>query len=413
MPRHLTADDLAHLAAPGQRVFVAAATGEPTAILDAWRGRRCLDGVTLVGSLLPGLNHLTPEAFGETCRYRTGFLAPPLRAALGKGLVDLMPLHYSAFYRWLETAPIDLAVFQAAPPDAQGRCSLGPCADFLPALLGRADVRLVAQINPRVPPVPDGVTVAHDRLEGVHEAETPLPSFVPEGGDSPALAEAAAALIEDGATLQTGVGRLPDQVLARLATRRGLAFHGGLISPAGLALLEAGAATRIVTGIAMGPGAFYQRIAAAEAVSFRPVALTHGAAALGPIPRFVAINGALEVDLFGQANSEAVGARLLASSGGVNDFMRAASASPGGRSILTLAATGQKGAVSRIVPRIGPPGLVTVQRGDVDTVVTEHGAADLRGRSLDERAEALIGVAAPAFRPWLAEEWAKIRRGLA
>src|SRR4029078_1277766 len=170
----------------------------------------------------------------------------------------------------------------------------------------------------------------------------------------------------DGATVQIGIGRLPDQVLARLAGRRNLTLHAGVVTAAALALLEGGAAMRIVAGLAMGDEDFYRRIADAGGVSCRLASLTHGAEGLRDIPRFIALNTALEVDLFGQANCETEKGRLRASFGGLNDFLRAAQSSPGGCSVLMLPA-------SRIIASISDPGLVSVQRGDVDIVVTEHG----------------------------------------
>lgn len=415
MPRELTGSDLAALVRAGDAVFVAGGTGEPTAILAAWREQRALSGATLVGVQVPGLNRLAPEDFGDDCRLRTSFLTPAARAALARGRVELLPMHHAEFYDWLATeAPIDLAVFQAAPPDADGRCSLGPCTDLLPALLGRSDVRLVAQINCRLPSCRDGLAVEFERLEAVYRADTELPQFtISPGDDASAIAAHAATLVEDGATVQIGIGRLPDQVLRNLVGRRGLKLHGGIVSAAGLALLETGAADSIVTGIALGDTAFYARLAAAERVALRPVAFTHGPAGLAGIERFIALNGALEVDLFGQANCETASGRLLAGFGGLNDFLRAARASPGGRAAVMLPATAAKGMVSRIVARIGEPGLVSIQRGDLDTVVTEHGIADLRGLDMDARATALIAIAAPPFRDELTARWKEIRAALA
>jgi 4-hydroxybutyrate CoA-transferase len=413
MPRELTYYDLFRLTQPGQTVFVANATGEPTAFVSAWRRARALAGVQLISAPIPMLNRLLPDELGDDCRLRTAFLARELRGALAKGLVELLPFHYSEFYDWIaSSAQIDLAVFQASPPDVNGRCNLGPATDLLPAILSRPGVRLVAQINGRVPPCQDGVCVAFDELDAFYRAETALPELDPTDSDKDtAIAEHAAQLVKDGATLQIGIGRLPDQVLARLKNRKGLKLHGGTVTAGGLALLEAGAADSIVAGTALGNTDFYQRIAAAPRVAFRPVAHTH-ASGLTRLEQFVAINSAVEVDLFGQANCEVAGGRLLASVGGINDFLRAARRSPGGRAAIMLPAVHANGARSRIVPRIGDPGLVSVQRADVDTVITDYGVADLHGLDLDGRAAALIRVAAPDFRQGLAASWAEIRAAL-
>lgn len=415
MPRELSRPDLADLARPGETIFVAGGTGEPAAILAAWREARPLRRATLVCLQVPGLNDFAPDAFGDECRLRTAFPPQSARRELAEGRVELLPMHYTALYEWLaNTARIDLAVFQVSPPDRDGRCDLGPATDLLPAILTRTDVRLVAQINARLPACRDGLAVDFDRLEAAHRADTELPQFAAApGGNAAAVAEQAAGLVEDGATLQVGIGRLPDQVLARLADRRGLKLHGGTVSAAGLALLENGAAESIVAGVALGDSSFYARVAAAERVAFRPAPMTHGPAGPRGIERFIALNSAMEVDLFGQANAETASGRILAGFGGLNDFLRAARASPGGRAIVMLPATGAKGTVSRIVARLGEPGLVSAQRGDIDTVVTEHGIADLRGRDLDARAAALIAIAAPQFRDELAAGWAEIRARLA
>jgi len=403
VPRELSRADLPALVRPGTTVFVGGGTAEPTAILDEWRATRCLNGITLTGLQLPGLNDLSPVDFGDTCRFRANFLSPGLRRSLANDTVDLMPMHHAAYYVWLaNAAAIDLAVFQVSPPDRNGSCNLGPCTDLLPAILSRQDARLVAQINHRLPICRDGASVRLDRFEAIYRADTALPELKTDGADTlPGIADNAAALIDDGATVQIGIGRLPDQVLGRLAGRKNLTLHGGTVTASALALLEQGAATRIVAGVALGDEAFYTRVAGAPGVQFRPVPVTHGEG-LSSIDRFFAINTALEVDLFGQANCEVAGAKLRASFGGVNDFMRAAQASPGGRSVLMLPA-------SRIVARIREPGLVSIQRGDVDTVVTEHGIADLRGLDMAARAAALIAIAAPDRRDDLAAAWRQWR----
>jgi 4-hydroxybutyrate CoA-transferase len=408
VPRELNRADLSALARSGDTVFVAGGTAEPTAILAAWRETRCLNGVTLTGLQLPGLNDLSPWDFGDTCRFRANFLSPGLRRSLANDAVDLMPMHHAAYYAWLEkTAPVNLAVFQVSPPDPNGLCNLGPCTDLLPAILSRFNVRLVAQINQRLPTCRDGVSVPLDRLDAVYRADTPLPEFKIDGGDPlQGIAENAATLIDDGATVQIGIGRLPDQVLGRLSERQRLTLHGGTVTASALALLERGAVIRIVAGVALGDEVFYARVATAPGIQFRPVSVTHGAAGLTGIDRFVAINTAIEVDLFGQANCEVAGAKLRAGFGGLNDFLRGAQNSPGGRSVLMLPA-------SHIIPRIGDPGLVSVQRGDVDTVVTEHGITDLRGLSMQERAAALIAVAAPDRRAELEAGWKQLRDRMA
>lgn len=222
-----------------------------------------------------------------------------------------------------------------------------------------------------------------------------------------------AGLIRNGDAVEVGIGRLGAAVLEALADHRNLTLWGGLITPSLCRLLEDGAVSRsITTGIALGDAEFYRWAGARRDIAFRPVEVTHDPLRLGAILRFVAVNFVTSVDLFGQADAETVSGRQVSGPGGLVDFARGALASPGGRSILALPATGAKGSVSRIVPRLGEDGIVTLGRGDADLVVTENGIASLRDASLDERAERLIAIADPHFRDGLEAAWRDIRHRL-
>jgi acetyl-CoA hydrolase len=220
----------------------------------------------------------------------------------------------------------------------------------------------------------------------------------------------AADLIEDGDCLQVGIGTVPDLVLERLAGRRDLGIHSGLLTDQMLALRKCGAVTNqrkpIDTGLSIAAAAFgtrrlYDALGTDDRWRLRPASYTHAHATMAAIPAFVAVNGALQVDLSGQINSERVGGRYVGAVGGQVDFMRGAAASVGGRSIIALAATAAGGSVSRIVASL-EDGQVTAARSDVDYVATEHGVAALRGLPIAERARRLIAIAAPQFRDDLA-----------
>jgi acyl-CoA hydrolase len=319
-----------------------------------------------------------------------------------------LPLSYLDTWRWLEReARFDLALVQVAPPDAEGRCSLGIACDFTPAVWPRA-TRLVAHVNPAMPRT-TGPSIPWSHIDAAVEAETPLLE-APDAQPDPALAAVAghvASLIDDGDTIQLGLGRLQAEVLRALAGHRRLRLHTGMVSDGLLGLADAGALadTEPVTcGVALGTDALYRRVP--TLARFAPVGETHDLARLARIERFTAINSALEVDLFGQVNGELAGGRQISGVGGLADFARGARLAPGGRSIIALTATDGTGA-SRIVPVLGGP--VSLSRLDADLVVTEHGVAALRHLDVDARAQALVAIAAPAHREALERAWGEWR----
>jgi acyl-CoA hydrolase len=305
-----------------------------------------------------------------------------------------------------------LAFLHVSPPDGEGRVSLGIANDFTPAILAKAAVKL-AHINPEMPRTVGASTLHLDQLDYVVEAPCPLagahdtvdPIFRTIGSHL-------ATLIQDGDTLEIGIGRV-QSVLAGLHGKRDLSLHTGAITDSLLGLEEAGALVlrnnAITTGVAWGSRALYDFVADQPRVRFAPVGWTHDVRNIAAIERFVAINSVVEVDLLGQANAEMIGGRQISSAGGITDFMRGARLSQGGFSVIALAAAAKGGAVSRIVPALAPETAVSVARGDVDYVVTQHGIADLRHAGIDARAEALIAIAAPQFRQDLQAHWRQRR----
>ncbi|HEY0526977.1 MAG TPA: acetyl-CoA hydrolase/transferase C-terminal domain-containing protein [Stellaceae bacterium] len=425
-PIRIDADDVPRLLRPGMTVFVEGSTAEPLPLAEALaRAPEASAGVTYAGVLIPGINRFDYAGLHPEARAVAFFVGPAQRASFAAGRVRLLPLHYSAQYAWLETVcPVDLALIQVAPPDAAGNCSLGAVADFVPAVLGKAG-RIVAEVNARMPALPGAPSVSYGRLDYVVETDRPLIEVADEGGGADeiaSIAENAAALIRDGDTVQIGIGRVQNTILSRLADRRHIGFHSGMITDAVMDLVRAGALTgarksrdwgRIVTGAAVGTQALYDFLRSggegAGLVDMRPVSYTHAATVLAGIDDFVSINSALEVDLLGQVNCETIGGRQVSGVGGFVDFVRGARLSKGGRSIVAFGATGKRGAVSRIVARLGEGAVVSSLRSDIDCVVTEHGVAALRDRSVDERAEALVEIAAPQFRDGLQQAWREMR----
>jgi acyl-CoA hydrolase len=415
MPKTLSASEVPGLLRPGMRVYAPGLAGESSLLVDALRSRpEASAGVRYVGVWLPGINLVDYAGLHSDARATAFFVYSELRASFAAGRVEFLPLSYFAVYAYLrDRVEVDIALLHVSPPGPDGRCSVGVANDFTPAVLPKARAK-VGHINPRMPRTRGAATVAFEDLDYVIEGAHPLLSDEPGGDpDFDAIGRHIADVVPDGATLEVGVGRVQG-VFAALTGKRDLALHTGAITTPVLRLVEAGAiagrADAITTGVALGDETLYDFVADNPAVRFAPVGWTHDIATLRAIERFVAINSVIEVDLLGQANAEMVGGRQVSSAGGITDFMRGARLSPGGFAVVALPSTARGGTVSRIVPRLADGAAVSVARADMDLVVTEHGVADLRNRSIDERAAALIAVASPRFRDDLSRAW-RDRRG--
>ena len=305
------------------------------------------------------------------------------------------------------TLTVDLALIQVTPPDARGQCSLGVSVHFVPAVLERAKL-VVAEVNASMPRPHSSYEISYERLDYV--ALTGRPVLTLQGDslsdDVRRIGANVASLIEDGDVIQIGIGKVPAAVLGALQDRRDLGLHSGLIADQVADLYAAGVMRgRMVCTAAIGSRKVYDFAAGCSDFTFAPVSYTHDPAVMAATPNLVAINSVLSVDLMGQANAEMLDGRQVSGTGGLLDFVRGARLSRGGRSILALPATAAGGKISRIVAKLGERDIVSCPRADADIVVTEHGIARLREKSLEERAEALIRVAAPGFREGLAKGW--------
>lgn len=371
-------------------------------------------GAIVTGNFTPLVNHGSYADSAPGLRVRTFFLTKALKADIDRGRVDYCPWRYSVIDRWLQ-APgrFDTALVAVAPPDADGRCSLGVQSDFFPSFLDRVE-RVVGVINPNMPATAGHASVRYADLAATLDSGSPLPEMPARPADAVSIAIAGriVALVRDGATVQVGVGQIPSQVLGRLNNHRGLRIHSGVIDDNILALESAGALDRdypIVTGTAVGTIDLYDAVRDRQRFSFRPVAHTHAMTTLVDLPHFTAVNSALRVDLFGQVAAEGAGGRLLASPGGLPDFVRGALANYGGTSIVAVRAGSNGKNPGGIVATIDNPAIVTNGAVDADIVVTEFGVAHLRGLSLDARAEAMIAIAAPEDQAALQEAWSSLR----
>lgn len=402
---------------PGASVYLPGASGEILALAGALAREpdRARD-VHFTSCLVRGINErLDYAGLTGTTRVTTFMLPGVMAPGLAARRASLLPLTYYGAARHIAAQKFDLALAHVAPPDAQGRCSLGVASDFA-TLAWQGAKRRALVINPAMPRLPRALSIPAGEADLLVTLEGPLVEQEERevGATAQAIAERIAELVPDGANLQAGIGGAPGAIWKQLTGHRGLVLRSGLVTPGFRTLAEHGALAEHgdhLAGIALGPRQFYDWLAETDLVRFATTLETHGYGELSSLPRLTSINGALEVDLFGQINVEWQGSRLSGGVGGGPDFMRAARNSDGGRSIVALPASAKGDRVSRVVCRLDRPST-SIARSDIDTVVTEHGVAELRDKGLDERAEALIAVAAPAFREKLASEWHALRRAM-
>jgi acyl-CoA hydrolase len=406
--RRIGLADLASALPPGGLTLVSACSAESHLLAAAVEAAGpALGAMTFCGIFVAGLNRRT-WLWSSESRALTFFMTPEFRSAADR--VDFLPLCYQDILAHLSLHPPTAALFMCAPPDVAGNCSFGTEVAFLADLWREIPVR-IAHINPMMPRTAGDHGIPFAELTAYLEADQPLLT-ASSGGPDPiaeAIAGHVAPFVEDGATLQTGLGRVPDAVLSALSDRRNLRLHTGLAGDGVLKLLRAGAlasGSSAVVGVAIGSHELYDAVED-PTFQFQPVSVTHGARHLAAIDGLVTINSALEVDLFGQAFAELPRGGLMSGPGGATDYARGARPG-GGVRIIALPASASSGRISRIVAPGAGAGPVSLSRMDIDVVVTEHGAADLRGLGYDARAEALVGIAAPDHRADLAEAWSEM-----
>lgn len=403
----IAALDFGALVRPGDTVVWGQVCAEPTALTEALLAQRQRIGAFSVMVGLRTAATLRPE-HADLVRMVALNAGGTNRALAKAQVLDMLPIHVSQVEAGLRSGllPCDVALVQVSPPDAQGRYSLGLVGDYIRTAVGRARI-VIAEINAQVPWTPCDAPLTADDIDFAVQVDCPLPQFPAARVTDidQRIARAAAPYIGDGATIQFGMGAVPDALMQQLRDRRRLGVHSGLLTDGFVDLVECGAITNehkpfdrgvSVTGALMGTDRLYRLCAHNPAVRLAPLSYTHDMARLAQLPGLVSINSALEVDLTGQVNAEALGTQVLGGVGGQVDFIRGAMLSPGGRSIMALPSLTHNASASRIVARLNGP--VTTARSDVDLVITEHGVAELRGRSVRERIRAMIAIADPSQR---------------
>ena len=415
--------DFSSIVRPGDTVVCAQGLAEPATLTRRLVAQRAAIGAfeLFVGPSYSGA--FTPEhadriAFRSWCG--TGGNAA-LHAA---GALDVLPAHYSDLPALHASGALrsDVVLLTASEPDALGRFNLGLTQDYTVEAARRARV-VVLEVSPRVPWVFGAELPADIRPTLMLRTEREPLTLDSRRNSADEVEEAIArhvsALVPDGATLELGVGSLPDRVLNALRGHRDLGIHSAVIGDGVIDLMEHGVITNArkpfdtgltVAGLLMGSRRLYDYAHRNPRIRLAPAQHTHAAAVIARLPGFFAINGAIEVDLSGQVNSESSGGRYIGAVGGQVDFVRGANAAPGGRALMLLPSTARGGSVSRIVPRL-TDGVVTTARSDVDAVVTEFGIAELRGKCLAARARALIAVAHPGHRESLERSAAGLPAG--
>jgi 4-hydroxybutyrate CoA-transferase len=394
----------------GMQCFVHGASATPTPLLEALALRTDLEEVTLCHLHLSGpLAILDPV---HTGRFRSVslFTGPGCRAPIAEGRADYVPVFLSDIPGLFTSRamPLDVAIVQLSPPDAHGYCSLGTSVDAARAAVDSATI-VLAEINQRMPRTHGNASVPIQRVTAFTVTDRPLHEhpIEPETPVTAQIGELVAGLIDDGATLQMGIGAIPNAVLARLMDKLELGVHTEMFSDRLVDLVHAGVVTnsrkpimrgQITTSFVTGTRRLFEFVDDNPLVSFHGCDWTNDTLLIRKMPRMTAINSAIQVDLTGQVCADSMGSRIYSGIGGQMDFIRGAARSEGGKPIIALPSTAAGGKVSRIVRELSPGAGVVTTRGHVHWVVTEYGAVNLHGKSLRERAELLRSIAHPDVR---------------
>ncbi|MGG7102678.1 acetyl-CoA hydrolase/transferase family protein [Rhodococcus sp. 24CO] len=396
----------------GDRIVIGQACGEPTTLIEALIDQGAAIGglSAFVATSFSGVfNAEASESFSLSSMGAIG----TLRSLAKAHKLSVIPCHVSQVAPMIEAGLIgcDVAFVQVSAADRGGNHSFGLISDYVQAAVARARV-VVAEVNDQVPFTCGELLPAAKIDYAIHVSRPPVtlaPAII--GPTDHAIAEHAAAYIEDGSVIQVGIGAVPDALLRLIRDRKDLGVHSGMVGDGLVDLVESGTVTNArkridrgvsITGALIGSKELYAYAHRNPAIRMCATSYTHDAAVLAQLDKLVTVNSALEVDLTGQVNAEQSGSAYLGGTGGQVDFVRAGSRSPGGHAIMALPATAKGGTVSRITAQLSGP--VTTARSDIDVVVTEFGAAELRGQNLAERAQRLINIAHPDFREDLMRE---------
>jgi 4-hydroxybutyrate CoA-transferase len=406
-----TADEALSCVQSGMRVYIQPGCAEPETLVEALMRRGpFVQDVEIVHMMTMGAApYVAPEMAGHF-RHNAMFIGGNVREAINDGRADYTPIYLSEIEGLFESGamPIDVALLELSPPDPHGFCSFGIGVDT--SLTAAKCARyVVAQINDQMPRTYGDSFIHVTDIDAVVNSSRPLCAIrhAPISDMHKAIARNVAGLIDDGAVLQTGIGGIPDAVLPFLMDRKDLAVHSELVSDGVIPLIEAGVLTgarknfkprKIILGFALGTKELFDFIDNNPIFEFHPTAYTNDPGLIARNDDMVAINSALQVDLTGQVCSDSIGNQFYSGIGGQVDFLRGASRSKRGKPIIAISSTAKNGTISRIVPVLSPGAGVVTSRGLIRYVVSEYGVAFLHGKSIRQRAQALIDIAHPKFR---------------
>lgn len=416
----VSAEEAAFKIPSGSRVVLAHAAGVPTAVINSMTANKSrYKDVEIVHLLCLNDAPYTSSDCEGHFRHNALFVGGNTRNAVSKNKADYTPCFFYEIPKLFSSGkmPVDVAIINVSRPDKYGYCSYGVSCDYTKPAAENARI-VIAEVNDKMPTVMGDNFIHISNIDYIVETSKEPAVLEPAeiGQTEKAIGENCAALIEDGSTLQLGIGAIPDAVLLFLKNKKDLGIHSEMVSDGVLELVEAGVITnknktihkgKMIATFLMGSKRLYDFVDKNPMVELYPVNYVNNPLVIMQNRKMVSINSCLQVDLMGQITSESIGLKQFSGVGGQVDYVRGASMSEDGKSIIAMPSTACDGKVSRIVPFLSQGSAVTTSRNDVHYVVTEYGVADLWGKTLRKRAEALIEIAHPYFRQSLTEEYEK------